>query len=149
MAQELEKATLRQMIKTLAHLCILSKDLQKTHDFYCGVLGLQKKFDFLKDGQHYGFYLQIDPLHFIEFFKTNEEPAAGKKSITHICFEVGDIEALRELLVTKGIAVTDKKLGVDHSWQVWCKDPDGVDVEFHQYTPESSQFTGANCVVNW
>jgi hypothetical protein len=46
--------------------------------------------------------------------------------------------------VTRG-----KKIGADNSWQLWCKDPTGIDMEFHQYTETSAQLTGADCIVNW
>ena len=46
------------MIKTLAHICIFSKDLNRSLDFYCGALGLKRHFDFFKDDALFGFYLQ-------------------------------------------------------------------------------------------
>ena len=137
------------MIKALAHICILSKDLDRTLDFYCGALGLKRHFDFLKDGKLFGFYLQIAPNQFIEFFKADSNAEIRGQRIHHFCLEVDDLDAMRERLIQLGVEVTPKKMGCDNSWQCWCKDPDGVDFEFHQYTPESSQFTKANCVVDW
>jgi catechol 2,3-dioxygenase-like lactoylglutathione lyase family enzyme len=138
------------MIKTLAHVCILSKDLNRTLDFYCGTLGLRKKFDFIRNDELFGFYLEIDSGHFIEVFQAGDgADQAADKRITHICLETDDITALRETLLAKGLAPTEKKLGCDESWQIWCKDPDGIDIEFHEYTAQSSQQTGAKCVVNW
>jgi hypothetical protein len=40
------------------------------------VLGFTKKFDFIKDGAQFGFYLQINESNFIEIFK------AGEKQLT-------------------------------------------------------------------
>jgi lactoylglutathione lyase/glyoxylase I family protein len=139
------------MIKSLAHLCILSGDLNRTLDFYVGILGLRKKFDFIRNGALFGFYLEVAPGQFIEVFHT-DAPApdrASAGSITHLCLEVADIDAVRGRLVAKGVEVTEKKLGADSSWQAWCKDPDGTAIEFHQYTPGSCQLTGAECVVDW
>ena len=56
------------MIKALAHLCIFTKDLARTKSFYCDALGFQHHFDFLKDGQLFGFYLQVAPQQFVEFW---------------------------------------------------------------------------------
>lgn len=139
------------MIKTLAHLCILSTDLNRTLDFYCGTLGLRKKFDFIRNGALFGFYLEVDANHFIEVFKAQNGLPENvlNQQITHFCLEVADIDVLRETLTAKGIKVTEKKLGADQSWQAWCKDPDGIDIEFHQYTPRSTQLTGEKCVVDW
>ena len=137
------------MIKTLAHICIFSKDLNRSLDFYCGALGLRRQFDFFKDGELFGFYLQISPGHFIEIFKA--DPAADFRSqrIQHFCLEVEDIDLLRDTLIKRGVEVTPKKKGCDQTWQCWCKDPDGIDFEFHQYTAQSSQTTGKNCIVDW
>lgn len=138
------------MIKSLAHVCILSRNLDRTLDFYCSTLGLRKGFDFLREGKLFGFYLKITDRQFLEVFQTTEaEWSVPPRPITHLCLEVDDIEAVRARLIDRGISVTDKKAGADNSWQIWCKDPDGTDIEFHQYTPESSQLTGKPCHVNW
>lgn len=137
------------MIKTLAHVCLFSTDLDRSLDFYCGALGLRRHFDFIKDGQLFGFYLQIDAGHFIEIFKTGAQEKTGRQRIHHLCLEVEDIDKLRERLTERGVAVTPKKLGCDQTWQCWCQDPDGTDVEFQQYTGHSSQFTRTPCQVNW
>ena len=137
------------MIKALAHLCIFSKDLERSRDFYCGTLGLKKHFDFHKDGKLFGFYLQVASGQFIEIFQAGAEAEIKHQRIHHFCLEVDDLDALREKLLACGVAVTPKKFGCDQTWQCWCKDPDGTDVEFQQYTPQSSQFTRMNCVVDW
>ena len=137
------------MIKNLAHTCILARDLEKTLGFYSGLLGLQKKFDFLRRGELIGFYLELNPGQFVEVFQADLAADARHLRLTHFCFEVDDIDAMRQTLIQAGVAVREKKLGADQSWQFWCQDPDGVDVEFHQYTPRSSQLTGQPCEVDW
>jgi glyoxylase I family protein len=62
---------------------------------------------------------------------------------------VEDIDTLRGTLMKCDVEVTPKKLGCDQTWQCWCKDPDGTEVEFQQYTPRSSQLTKTNCIVDW
>jgi len=137
------------MIKTLAHICLHSKDLNQSLDFYCGALGLRRHFDFFKDGALFGFYLQVGPGHFIEIFKTDPNAEIRSQRIHHFCLEVEDIDAMRDSLIKHGVAVTPKKLGCDQTWQFWCKDPDGTDLEFQQYTAQSSQLTRKNCTVDW
>jgi lactoylglutathione lyase/glyoxylase I family protein len=137
------------MIKALAHLCIFSSDLERSRAFYCDALGLEKHFDFHKDGKLFGFYLRIVPGQFIEIFPADVAVEIRRQRIHHFCLEVENLDALRDRLLACGVAVTPKKLGCDQSWQCWCKDPDGTDVEFQQYTAKSSQFTKADCVVNW
>jgi catechol 2,3-dioxygenase-like lactoylglutathione lyase family enzyme len=137
------------MIKTLAHICIFSKDLNRSLDFYCGALGLRRHFDFIKDGALFGFYLRVGPGQFIEIFKADPAAEIHSQRIHHFCLEVDDLDAMRDALIKRGVAVTPKKLGCDQTWQCWCKDPDGTEVEFQQYTPKSSQFTKTNCIVDW
>jgi glyoxylase I family protein len=137
------------MIKTLAHICILSRDLNRSLDFYCDTLGLKRHFDFFKDGVLFGFYLELGPGHFIEIFKTDPQAEVRRQRIHHFCLEVEDIDAVRETLIRRGVEVTPKKLGCDQTWQCWCQDPDGTDLEFQQYTGQSAQFTRNRCVVDW
>jgi catechol 2,3-dioxygenase-like lactoylglutathione lyase family enzyme len=135
------------MIKQLAHACIFSSDLAATEEFYCGKLGLKKVFDFIKEDSLYGFYLALGNSTFLEVFA---EPAEQHPSrIRHLCLEVSDIDAAIMRLDEQGVAHTGKKLGGDHTWQTWIKDPDGIDIEFHQYTPKSAQTCGTDCPVDW
>jgi lactoylglutathione lyase/glyoxylase I family protein len=137
------------MIKTLAHVCIFSRDLNRSLDFYCGALGLRRHFDFTKNGELFGFYLQINPDQFIEIFKAGAADEMRSQRIHHLCLEVEEMDVLRETLIQRGVEVTPKKSGCDQTWQCWCKDPDGTEIEFQQYTPQSSQYTRKNCVADW
>jgi len=137
------------MIKALAHVCLFSRDLNRTLDFYCGALGLRRHFDFMKDGELFGFYLQIGPGQFIEVFKAGAQEEAKYQRIHHLCLEAENLDVLRETLLTQGVSVTPKKLGCDQTWQCWCKDPDGTELEFQQYTLQSSQHSRKPCVVDW
>jgi len=136
------------MIKALAHICILTKDLERSLDFYVGTLGLKRHFDFHKDGKLFGFYMEVAPGQYIEVFRSDAVDIKHQR-IHHFCLEVDDIDAIIDRLQKKGVTVRQKKLGCDQSWQCWCKDPDGTDVEFQQYTPKSSQFTRADCIADW
>ena len=135
------------MIKQLAHACVMSSDLAATEAFYCGKLGLKKTFDFIKEGELYGFYLELGNGTFLEVFAEPAEKCPSR--IRHLCFEVEDIYQAVKELDAKQVAHTEKQLGCDNTWQTWIKDPDGIDIEFHQYTDESAQATGSNCLVDW
>ena len=134
------------MIKQLAHACIHSEDLAATEEFYCEALGLERFFDFEKEGHLFGFYLKAGNGTFIEVFQ-GQRSAVG--NINHLCFEVEDIDAAMERLKAHGVDVTDKKKGADQSWQAWLEDPSGVRIELHQYTPESSQYNQRTVQVDW
>lgn len=137
------------MITTMAHICIHTADLEQNERFYCDVLGLQKKFNFVKDGAVIGYYIQVAERSFIEVFKSDRISTGSEAPIKHFCLEVTDLDAVERRLAQSGVASHGKQRGVDHSWQLWCRDPDGIEIEFHQYTSTSSQTTGIDCTANW
>lgn len=134
------------MIEQIAHLCIHTSDLDATERFYCKVLGLQKRFNFEKDGSPFGFYAHIGSNTFLEVFLGKKGPHGA---IQHLALQTSDIDADIEHLKAHGVAVGEKKIGADGTWQVWLEDPNGVKIELHQYTPESMQIRGGTCQVNW
>lgn len=137
------------MIKQLAHICLTADDLTATQQFYCDILGLTKKFDFIKNGSWYGLYLEAGNNTFIEVFIRDEEVNRERPLVKHLCLEVEDIESTIHRIRQKGWMVSDKKMGGDNTWQAWITDPNGVAIELQQYTSASSQFTGQDCQVDW
>ena len=135
------------MIKAMAHICISTKDLDKTEKFYCSCLGLSKKFNFIRDGKVFGYYLQINKNNFIEFFQADALSSEDKPKVMHFCLEVDDIDKAIEKIRSCGVSISDKKTGSDNSWQAWLTDPNGVSIELHQYTNKSSQLTGNDCIL--
>jgi catechol 2,3-dioxygenase-like lactoylglutathione lyase family enzyme len=134
------------MIKQLAHICIHTESLADTAAFYEQGLGLERGFEFMKDGELFGFYILFGCNTFIEVFKGGQ---AEPGNINHIAIEVDDIDAVIGRLRQYGYEAGDKTLGADHSWQAWTSDPNGVRIEFHEYTPESMQLAGGTCIVGW
>jgi len=137
------------MIKRLAHVNVLSHDLAASEHFYCEVLGLEKAFDFSKNDKPFGFYVKCGETTFVEVFLAADTGEQQRPLIHHLCLELEDIDAFIASVRSKGWTITDKKLGVDQSWQAWITDPSGVRIEVMQYTENSSQFTGKACVANW
>lgn len=135
------------MVKQLAHACVLTSNLAATRRFYEGVLGLPVQFEFVRQGRPYGYYFRCGADTFIEVFASGAKPGGG---LDHLCFEVPDLDALIARLAAEGVPLTKPKtLGADHSWQCWCADPNGVRLEFQQYTAASLQRAGGICVVDW
>ena len=129
------------MITGIAHLCLAVNNLAEMEAFYVGKLGLSKAFDFVNDkGHRFGFYLKLGHRTFIEMFEGRaDDVKAVNPSYKHICLEVDEINATVEQLRAKGVEASDPKLGSDHAWQAWIKDPEGNAIELHCYTPESWQ----------
>ena len=139
-------------LKTIAHVCIKTSDLERTLDFYCGGLGLERQFDFTRGGRVIGFYLKLAERSFIEVFEAEEVAAPGANAgLHHFCLETDDMTAVWERLAERGFAPGEVKTGADQSLQFWVTDPSGVRFEFHQYTGRSAQFDGSHRAVevNW
>ncbi|MBN2739181.1 MAG: VOC family protein [Spirochaetales bacterium] len=137
------------MKTALAHVCIKVKNLEETLKFYQDILGFRKVFDFTHKGRLHGFYLEIGQRQFLECFDERSGGNPAISPLSHICLETDDIDSMKQRLEAHGIEVSEKKLGGDQTYQVWFKDPDGIDIEFHQYTDKSSQFTGEPVEVDW
>lgn len=134
------------MIRQLAHICIHARDLDETARYYFDALGLEKGFEFKKDDALIGYYIKLGHNTFIEVFKgTPGDPG----NIAHVSLETDNLDELIQRIRKHGYEATDKKLGADSSWQSWSTDPNGVRIEFHEYTPESRQIIGGTCMVFW
>jgi len=128
------------MITGLAHVCFHVRSLDAALAFYRDRLGLAEAFPYLReDGTKFGVYLHVGGRNFIELFEGKVDDTTGRPSYSHFCLEVDDIEQTASELRTRGVEVTDVKLGDDGSLQAWLADPDGNRIELHQYTPESKQ----------
>lgn len=137
------------MIKSIAHICISTKDLDETERFYCFCLGLTKKFNFIRNDNIAGYYLQINENNYIEVFHRDTLSSDEDPKIKHFCLEVEDIDKAIENIKKYDVDVTDKKIGCDNSWQAWLTDPNGIKIELHEYTDKSCQVTGSDCFINF
>jgi catechol 2,3-dioxygenase-like lactoylglutathione lyase family enzyme len=136
-------------IKSLAHVCIKTLSLDTTEDFYCGILGMEKIFNFTRNGKIIGFYMKAANETFIEAFHEEEIEKTGKQALSHFCLQTESIEALRNAIIERGYAADEIKRGAARSLQFWMKDPNGMDIEFHQYTDQSSQRTRESVEATW
>ena len=128
------------MITGIAHLCFVVQDLERSVSFYCDQLGLTPGFDYHNEhGEWYGKYIHVGQRTFIELFKADVGPPVPAPSYRHVCLEVDDLEGTVAELRSSGVEVSEPELGKDRSWQAWLTDPDGNQIELHQYTRESKQ----------
>jgi len=133
-------------IKSVAHLCLKTADLKRTLEFYCDGLGLKRWFNFSKEGHIIGCYLKASNETFIEIFHMPdvEHTVSPRSILNHFCLETDGIEELHKSLAARGYAPRDLVMGADGTWQFWVTDPNGLDIEFQQYTSQSSQSTAAD-----
>lgn len=145
------------------HTAFNVKDMEQSLHFYCDLLGLEKAFstnipENIKEampdsplaalaGKLFIQYLKLPDGSFLELFvptpATNMEsggPNYDDIGFVHISLIVDDLPAWKTFLEEKGIQIdSDIRLGMDHTYQMWIKDPDGNRIELMQYTPESKQ----------
>lgn len=131
------------MIVGLTHAAIRITDVDKSLEFYAGILGLSEQFRLTNDeGKPWLVYLKIAEGQFIELFPGAEGRHEPVKTagLVHLCLEVDDIQSTYRTLTERGlVARGEPVLGKDGSWQFWTDDPDGNPIEFHQFTAESRQ----------
>ena len=143
-ASENMKPTLK-----IAHVCLIVSDLSRSIEFY-EKIGCCMKFEFKRNQVSFGAYLEISPGNFIELFESCQQSiSASPGGIAHFCLETEDLDGFIAHCQNLGICTNPKKIGCDHTWQVWLKDPDGYEFEVHQYTSKSSQKTGESVEADW
>ncbi|MBC8010770.1 MAG: VOC family protein [Burkholderiales bacterium] len=137
------------MIRKLAHLCLITNDLDRLVAFYRDALGLTVKFRFAAaDGAIFGAYVEVGDSTFIEFFDQhlsakqwggNLDPLSAGNRYGHLCLEVTGLADFRATLVARGVSVGEIRTGMDSSLQAWLADPDGNRIELMEYTHRSAQ----------
>jgi glyoxylase I family protein len=136
-------------VKQVAHVCMMTHDLAASEHFYCDVLGLNKAFEFSKNGERIGFYIETGARTWIEVFHHREAPFPTYGAINHFCLEVTSIDEAIRKIRAKGVEITDKKYGVDDTWQAWTRGPSGERIEHFEYTAKSAQFKGGDRIADW
>ena len=95
-------------VKQLAHVCIFAHDLEATRRFYSDVLGMDTRFNFLRDGRIFGFYLDCGGRSHVEVFEKREASYSEANQINHLCLEVEDLDAAIAHIRLKGVEITPK-----------------------------------------
>ncbi|MDR1506490.1 MAG: VOC family protein [Treponema sp.] len=131
------------MLTGITHLALTVKDMKKSLDFYCRVLGFEKAFELLESdtGKPWINYLHLANNQFVELFYdgTRENPWNNSlRGFNHICFEVDDIHKTALQIKNSGYKLDrEPSLGPDNNWQCWITDPDGVRIELMKINLDS------------
>ena len=137
------------MIRQLAHVCFFTDQIDAMVAFYRDGLGLPVKFTLhTDDDELMGYYFDCGVTTFIEVFDQKlavkqwggqVQTLAPGSQYKHFCLEVTGLDEVKAMLEARGIAVTNMKMGIDHSRQAWITDPDGNAIELMEYTHASLQ----------
>lgn len=152
-----------KLIKGISHLAFNVVDMDRSLDFYCNGLGLKKIFEIIipeniaeifpnspiaaMAGKPGIVYLEVAPGEFIELFYpkpvtdlNSGGPNFERIGYAHLSLLVGDIYKAASTLSDRGIKLDSEiRIGQDHTYQFWIKDPDGNRIELMQYIAESFQ----------
>lgn len=116
----------------LHHVGLLCQDMQRSLDFYCGLLGMEvnparpdHKLPY--DGRW--LWAGTGMIHLMVL--PSPDPVTGRPEHgghdRHACIEVRDVEPIKAALEQAGIPYTASKSGRP---AVFCRDPDGNALEF-------------------
>ena len=129
------------MITDLGHTAFAAYDLDRTLEFYA-LLGIRESFRLHHpDGRLMLVYLHVAGDRFIELFPNGPAPAADRtSSFMHVCLLTDDLHTMVESLRAAGAPIDrEPKVGLDHNWQAWTRDPDGNPIELMQLVDDSPQ----------
>ncbi|CAN7420719.1 VOC family protein [Rhizobium rhizogenes] len=130
-------------VKSIGHVAVSVKDIERSLDFYVNKLGFEEMFRLEQDDRLWIVYLRITDTQYLELFPDavgDSAPPFANVGFNHLCLEVDDIDGAIAELTAKGVALTsEKKLGVDHNYQAWIADPEGNRIELMQLGEKALQ----------
>jgi lactoylglutathione lyase len=138
-------APARPKITGISHVGYFVSDLPKAISFWHDFLGYDEAYTLNKPGTNDVriAFIKINDHQHIELF--NEPPTHPPNMMSHLCFTVDDIEAMRAYLRSKGFDVKpgngSKTRTGDYAFEI--KDPDGMLVEFVQSLPDGMEAKAA------
>lgn len=125
-------------IKRVGHVVLKCRDMEKTRDFYCGVLGMTlAKFD-----PNRGMFLRFNDYHHdIAIFKVGPDadpPKDNQVGLVHVALVVESLEAVKawyERFKALGVPIVGT---TDHAVtnSLYFKDPEGNVLEIYCEVPE-------------
>lgn len=139
----------------LGHCAFQTADLARAVDFYTNKLGLVQHFALRRqDGSIWLVYLRSSSGQFIELFNIPQgEFDNSRSTYRHICMVVKSIDDAARELQAKGLQLYygpttmgnkapqpfEKQMGKCGSYGFFVADPDGNQIEFHEFTEKSLQ----------
>ena len=124
------------MIHAMNHFTVLAEDLERTLDFYVGVLGLEPG-----PRPELGFpgawlYASGQAVLHIVAGRALPEPRSGV--IDHMAFSASDLAAVKARCDARGIVYSLRRQAGAGTWQLFCHDPNGARVELDFDAAEST-----------
>jgi lactoylglutathione lyase len=127
-------------VTRIGHIALRARDMDAMLHFYRDTLGFDEMLRLNQDdGRLWLVYLRITDTQYLEIFPDGmgETPAREQMGVTHVCWEVDDMDAALAELEERGVPLTTPlRRGRTGNLQAWITDPDGNRVELMQMNPE-------------
>jgi len=121
----------------IAHVALRVTEVRTSREFY-GRLGFQEAFAFSDPGKPPVSYLKVNDRQFIELYQRNDD--SQPLGLMHICYEAGNIDALHEYYVNRGVNTPAARKARAGNLLFVLRDPEDHVVEFTQYMPGSLHY---------
>ena len=121
------------MIKNLSHLSLSTESLEKVKNLNINILDFKIAHNFINNkNEIYGFFIYCGNNTFIEFFKVEKLMINKQNLYRHLCFEVENIEIMKNKLEILDQKIEIKRGRTDNILQFFVKDFENNMIEFHQ-----------------
>lgn len=114
-------------IEGMNHFTVLSKELEKSKNFYIGVLGLTE--GYRPPFAFPGAWLYAGNQAILHIMAGKPMPTDAAGVIDHMAFTATNLQDTVDTLKRHGIPYDLHRLKGLNIWQLFCHDPDGAKVE--------------------
>ena len=115
------------MIQGMNHFTVIAENLDRTLEFYVGLLGLEP--GHRPDLGFPGAWLYADGRAILHVYGDRPVPAGRAGVIDHMAFSATDLKGTAARLKSKGVEFALRQQVGTRIWQIFCHDPMGAKVE--------------------
>jgi catechol 2,3-dioxygenase-like lactoylglutathione lyase family enzyme len=115
------------MIEGLNHFTVIAEDLDRTLDFYVGLVGLEQ--GPRPDLGFPGAWLYAGGRAVVHLYSDRPVPASRAGVIDHMAFTASGLREVKARFDAKGYPHELRRQKGAGTWQLFCHDPNGAKVE--------------------
>lgn len=115
------------MIQGMNHFTVIAENLDRTLEFYVGLLGLER--GHRPDLGFPGAWLYADGRAILHVYGDRPVPAGRAGVIDHMAFTASGLKAVKARFDAAGVKYDLRQQRGAGTWQLFCFDPNGAKVE--------------------
>lgn len=115
------------MIQGMNHFTVIAESLDRTLEFYVGLLGLEQ--GHRPDLGFPGAWLYADGRAILHVYGDRPVPAGRAGVIDHMAFTASGLKAVKARFDAAGVKYDLRQQRGAGTWQLFCFDPNGAKVE--------------------